>query len=140
MPRLVISTAAEQVAAYLREEIRQGAWNGQMPGSDRLATALGIGGNTAVAALVLLEKEGLLRSQGRRRGRIVVAGKGAVAAPSMRIAILLSEAADLALDYMVEIRHALEKAGHTSFPEREIDSLTPGKDCGGDTSLELKAR
>jgi DNA-binding LacI/PurR family transcriptional regulator len=115
MPRLVISTAAEQVAAHLREEIRRGVWKGLMPGSERLAAELGIGGNTAEAALALLEKEGLLQTQGRRRGRLVRARKGAVASPSLRIALLLTEAADLSLNYVVEIRHALENAGHTCF-------------------------
>lgn len=113
MPKLVISTAAEQVATHLREELRRHVWRGKIPGSDKLAAALGIGGNTAEAALVLLEKEGLLQNQGRRRGRVVMAGGRSVS--SMRIAILLSEPADLTLNYVVEIRHALEKAGHITF-------------------------
>jgi hypothetical protein len=79
-----------------------------MPGGDKLAAELGVGSNTAEAALALLEKEGLLLNQGRRRGRIVIAQPGAEAAPSLRIAILLNEAADLALDYIVQIRHELE--------------------------------
>ena len=115
MEPIVILTAAEQVAAHLRGKIRKGAWSGQMPGGDRLAAELGIGCNTAEAALALLVKEGILRNQGRRRGRIVVAQPGAAATPSLRIGILFSEPADAALDYMVEIRHALENAGHTSF-------------------------
>lgn len=115
MQKLVIFTAAEQVAAHLRAEILRGVLSGLMPGGEKLAAELGIGPNTAEAALVILEKEGLLVSQGARRGRSVVARPEAGAAHSLRIAILLNDSGDLALNYMVEIRHALESAGHSSF-------------------------
>lgn len=137
MPKLVISTASEQVATYLRAKILQGVWSGLMPGGDKLAAELGIGSNTAEAALVLLEKEGLLLNQGVRRGRMIVARPEQEAAPSLRIAILLGEAVDQSLDYIVEIRHALEKAGHTSFlaPKSMADL---GLDAGRITRMALK--
>lgn len=116
MSQLVIATAAEQLATYLREGILQGLWSGVMPCGDRLAAELGVGRNTAEAALDLLEQEGVLKSQGRRRGRIVVTQLSKVSTPSLRIGILLSESRELTLDYIVEIRHELEKAGHISFP------------------------
>jgi DNA-binding LacI/PurR family transcriptional regulator len=113
VPKLIITTAAEQVAAHLRAEILRGVWSGAMPGGDRLAAELGIGCNTAEAALALLEKEGLLLGRGLRRGRMVVARPGAAVTPCLRIAILFSEAANAGLDYIVEIRHELTAAGHT---------------------------
>jgi DNA-binding LacI/PurR family transcriptional regulator len=113
VPNLVIATAAEQAAAHLRGEILRGVWSGKMPGGDKLAAELGIGCNTAEAALALLEKEGLLESQGLRRGRRVVARPDAPGMPSLRIAVLMSEAANAGLDYIVEIRHELTEAGHT---------------------------
>ena len=115
MGRLVIHSAAEQVAAHLREELLRGMWQGAMPGSDKLAAELGIGGNTAEAALALLEKEGLLMNQGRRRGRIVVARPGLTETPALRVAILYSEPVDRGLDYMIELEHALSQAGHAKF-------------------------
>jgi DNA-binding LacI/PurR family transcriptional regulator len=114
MPQLVISTAAEQVAAYLRAELFRGVWTRAMPGGDKLAAELGIGSNTAEAALALLEKEGLLQNQGRRRGRIVIARPGVGDVPPLRVAILLNDAVDVRLDYMVELRHELIEAGHAA--------------------------
>ncbi len=113
MPQFIITTAAEQVAAHLRAEILRGVWRGAMPGGDKLAAELGIGCNTAEAALVLLEKEGLLKSQGLRRGRIVVERPRGAEVPALRIAILYSEAANAGLDYIVDIQHELTAAGHT---------------------------
>jgi DNA-binding LacI/PurR family transcriptional regulator/DNA-binding transcriptional regulator YhcF (GntR family) len=115
MPRLKLFTAAEQVAAHLRAEIVRGVWSGAMPGGDRLAAELGIGCNTAEAALALLEKEGLLMNRGRRRGRMVAARPGLAETRALRVAILYSEAVDRGLDYMIELEHALSVAGHTRF-------------------------
>lgn len=53
-------TISEQVAAYLREELIQERWSGDMPGMNSLAVELGVNSKTADAALMLLEKEGLL--------------------------------------------------------------------------------
>lgn len=85
-----------------------------MPGGDKLAAELGIGGNTAEAALVLLEKEGWLLNQGRRRGRVITPRAEAEDARPLRVAILLGEAVERRLDYMVELRHQLSEAGHAA--------------------------
>lgn len=115
MGMIVIATAAEQVAAHLRAELLRGMWQGVMPGGDKLAAELGIGSNTAEAALALLEKEGLLKNQGRRRGRLVVARPDLAEKPALRIAILYSEPVDRGLDYMIGLEHALGEAGHAKF-------------------------
>jgi hypothetical protein len=115
MQRILILTAAEQAAAQLRGQIQKGVWSGSMPGGDKLAAAMGIGCNTAEAALTLLEQEGLLKNQGRRRGRLIIPQPVAAAGNAFRVAILLSESANAALDYIVEIRRELAAAGHTCY-------------------------
>jgi DNA-binding LacI/PurR family transcriptional regulator len=115
MPDLSVLSASEQVAAYLREELRGGAWTDRMPGSDRLAAELGIGRDTAEAALRQLEREGVLVNQGRRRGRrIEMAGlDGGVR--RLRVGLLLGEQADRRHDYVIETRQRLGEAGHEVF-------------------------
>lgn len=113
MHRLVVLSAAEQAAACLRDELSRGTWSGQMPGGDKLAAELGIGRDTVEAALKQLEKEGFLVNQGRRRGRLILPQAAAGGTRRIRVAILLGDAADRRLDYMVELEHELEMAGHS---------------------------
>ena len=116
MSRLVILSAAAQVANHLRGELMRGAWGGRIPGGDRLAAELGVGCNTVEAALQLLEKEGLLANQGRGRGRRIVQPAGGPAARQIRVAILCAEATNRRLDYMIEIQHQLAAAGYRVQP------------------------
>jgi biotin operon repressor len=113
MQRLVVLSAAEQVASCLRDEVVRGTWSGQMPGGDKLAAELGVGRDTVEGALKQLEKEGFLLNQGRRRGRLIVPQAAASGTPRIRVAILLGDSADRRLDYMVELKHQLELAGHS---------------------------
>lgn len=115
MSYLNILSAAEQVADFLRTELLSGTWRGMMPGSDRLAVELGVGGNTVEAALRLLEKEGLLANQGRRRGRVIVAPGSGQEGRKLRVAILVGEDSDRRLEYMVKLEHGLLEAGHKAF-------------------------
>jgi hypothetical protein len=116
----------EQVAAHLREEIRRGRWNGAMAGRHEVAAELGVSPQTAQAALLLLENQGLLVSSGPGRPRRI-ARPGAAGLPSLRVAILVGAAADRQLEYVVEIKHELIEAGHAPFftpwlmPELGID-------------------
>jgi DNA-binding LacI/PurR family transcriptional regulator len=112
---LIVLSAAEQVANHLRDELARGLWSGMMPGSDRLAVELGVGCNTVEGALRLLEKEGLLANQGRRRGRLIVVPSGTQAVRRIRVAILLGEKDDRKVDYVVELEHELREAGHKAF-------------------------
>lgn len=63
----------------------------------------------------LLVRDGLLTDQGARRPRRICAAADGLALPSLRIGILLCDAADRRLDYIVEIRHLLLEAGHVPF-------------------------
>jgi DNA-binding GntR family transcriptional regulator len=62
-------TFAEQVAVHLREELKRGRWTESMPGRDRLASELGVNSVTVERALKMLEREGVLKSQGVGRRR-----------------------------------------------------------------------
>jgi len=106
---------AEQVAGHLRGELKQGRWSGLMPGKHQLSEELGVNNKTVEAALRQLETEGLLVAQGAgRRRKIVMPGK-VVKPTALRVAILVGEAAERRLDYMVELQHELAEAGHRAF-------------------------
>ena len=72
MGAIHVLTASEQVAGYLREELRRGTWHETMPGEDRLVAQLGVGRDTIKMALRSLEEEGLLVGQGVGRRRKIV--------------------------------------------------------------------
>lgn len=122
MGHLRIRTASEQVAAHLRGKLARGGWRDWMPGSDRLVAELGVGRNTVEAALGQLEREGWLENQGRRRRRRIRVPEDAPA--SGRIGILPYDAADLRLDYLLDLRHRLDEAGHAvTIPPRSLTEL-----------------
>ncbi len=111
MSRLTVLSPSQQVGAYLRQEIQRGLRGGLMPGAPLLAADLGVDRKTVEAALRLLENEGLLAARGAGRRRQIV--PSAVAGtPSLRVALLMSETADRRVDYMIELQHELEEAGH----------------------------
>lgn len=114
MNSLTVLTAAEQVAAHLRNELFRGSWVGLMPGSDRLSRGLGVGHNTIEAALALLEEEGLLVPQGvGRRRRIVLPDKSV--SPTQRIAFLGYDPPARNEAFIIEVLHSLADQGHSVF-------------------------
>ena len=117
MPRFF--TITEQVAAHLRGEMLRGRWGEKLPGTPRLAEHLGVNSKTVAAALQLLEREGMLVGQGAGRKRLIVLPDANAAQP-MRVGILVYEPADLRLEYIVEIRHALAEAGHDAIAVSEL--------------------
>ena len=124
MKPLNISSATEQVASHLRDEILRGGLVGEMPGVKALSAELGSNHKTVEVALHMLEGEGFLKPQGKGRSRMIVLPENAQATPSLRIAILLFEPEDLRLDYIVELQHLLTEAGHSAiFPSRSMSEL-----------------
>jgi DNA-binding LacI/PurR family transcriptional regulator len=116
MQKRIFLTITEQVAAHLREEIRRGHWSSGMPGRQEVAESVGVSPQTAQAALLLLEKEGVLKSQGPGRPRRIDMRKiSATDLPSLRIAILVYSASARQQDFMVGIKHELIEAGHSAF-------------------------
>jgi hypothetical protein len=106
----------DQVAAHLRAELCRGRWLAEMPGRHEVAAELGVSPQTAQAALALLEREGLLVSQGSGRPRRIEWPRvTASERPLLRVAILVAEAADRQTDYMVDLKHELIGAGHAAF-------------------------
>ena len=115
MHSLKILSAVEQVAKYLREGVAAGVWRGEMPGVVALAGELRVNHKTVEAALSLLERDGLLESQGPRRPRRIAGVAGGPAARSLRIGILKYDETDLRNDALVDVRHLLHERGHVPF-------------------------
>lgn len=108
------SSLPDQVAASIRDLIAGGMWVGTVPGRDRISRDLGVSGKTVEAALRLLQREGVLISQGSGRRRLIVKGK--LASPSkLRFAILTFEPLAQTEGFIVEMQHHLIEAGHTVF-------------------------
>jgi len=105
-------TIAEQVAAYLRGELLRGRWSGTMPGMNHLAPELGVNAKTVEVALKLLEKEGVLVSQGVGRRRKIVLPEDH-APPALRVAVLFYEKGDESHDLFTRFQNKLVAAGHT---------------------------
>jgi DNA-binding LacI/PurR family transcriptional regulator len=104
-------TVTEQVAQLLRDGMREGRWQGSMPGRNQLAAELGVNHKTTQVALVMLEQEGLLKSQGSGRKRSILQNNSVVPV-ARRIMILAYDKSDFHADYLLEIIHRLQSAGH----------------------------
>ena len=105
-------TIAEQVADYLRQELLRGRWTETIPGTNSLATELGVNAKTVEAGLRLLEKDGLLAGQGAGRRRRIELPEGHTP-PALRVAILCYEKGDEANDLVIRFENKLKEAGHT---------------------------
>jgi len=121
------ASIAEQVANYLREEVGKGRWTGLMPGRNRLAEELGVNGRTVERALEQLEREGLLKSQGRGKRRRIVGGIRK--SNAIQVEIILYEAADRTNDFILELKNHLHAAGHalTFAPKSMVQLRTDPK-------------
>ncbi len=113
MPKLRILSASEQVASHLRKELLRGKRIGVMPGEQRLVKELGVGRDTVKEALRLLEKEGLLLTQGKGRRRRIALPESGVKPEGMRVGVLLFEPADRESAFVAELRHRLADSGHS---------------------------
>ena len=109
-----VLSASEQLAAHLQAELLNGRWRGAMPGVYQLAAELAVSRSTVEAALLKLEASGVLVNQGPGRRRRIERPGGLVSS-SLRLAILLFEAADVGVDYVIEIQRKLSAVGHLPF-------------------------
>jgi DNA-binding LacI/PurR family transcriptional regulator len=116
-------STVEQLAAHLRAEIAAGRLGGTMPGVAKLVEKLGVGTKTAAGAMAALERQGVLKGQGARRGsRIVAPGKGGIRA--LRVVILLYHGSNASEGFLVDLRHRLQQAGHSaSFSSKSLIEL-----------------
>lgn len=107
-------TAVEQLAEYLREEIRAGSLVGSLPGVNRMAKELGVSPKTVIGAVEQLEHEGLLHGQGERK-RCQIVAKAKKKRASLRIGVLLYEELDkMSIHHQAAIYY-LQQAGHIAF-------------------------
>ncbi len=118
----MFTTYVDQVAATLRDGLRDGRWTVTMPGGDRLAREMGVNSRTVTRALAQLEKEGLIQSQGSGRPRKIVRS---VSTPSiLHVRLILYERSNASIGYILELRRALERAGHQfSFASQTLNEL-----------------
>ena len=114
MSEFKLLSAAEQAANHLRERILSGIWGDEIPGAPTLAEKFGINHVTVIAALQLLEHEGLLVNQGVGRRRKIVLPEDHTTA-ALRVAIMDFDFRGQQEDFMTELAHRLEKAGHVPF-------------------------
>lgn len=123
MNPVIVLSAAEQVAAHLKNEILHGRIQGQMPGIHKLAGELSANHKTVKSALLILEGEGILASQGNGKSRsIVLHGNSRVS--SMRIGVLLYEPSDRKVDYVLDLQHRLSDAGYmVKIPPKTLTEL-----------------
>jgi DNA-binding LacI/PurR family transcriptional regulator len=106
-------TVVDQVASLLREELYKRRWTEVMPGRERLAQEWSVSGKTVEAAMNILEKEGLLARQGAGRRRRITLSDECGSARELRVGILVGEKGILSRNFHVELRHELQKAGHS---------------------------
>ena len=116
MNPIQLHSAVEQVALHLKNQIVQGEIRGEISGASQLASMLGVNAKTAESALGLLEKEGVLLSQGPRRRRLVnskgVGERRESGREHLHFGILLYESSDRHSSVVTGIQHALNEAGH----------------------------
>jgi len=112
-------TITQQVVQLLREEIYQGTLSGTMPGRNQVAARLGINCKTVEEAMRLLEKEGLLVSQGAGRNRRIVPPTGGIKPAGLRVGLLLWGTSDRSWSFVMELQHQLAMAGHQVIPTRK---------------------
>ncbi len=123
LPRHVYQTRAEQVLAYLRERVHEGAWKEAFPAERQLASQLGVGRHTLRAALRTLEKEGVIRERSQR-GTLLSSGKPKKRRHDLSVGIIFNQPVKQirgpGLVYLDELRYffaqkGIEVVGHYSL-------------------------
>lgn len=123
MDSLRIMTASEQVAEHLRNQMLLGRWSGDMLGAPSMAVELGVDHRTVISAYGILEKQGLLASQGKGKRRKVILPDD-FAPPALRVKILHYENSDKQEFCFVDLLHRLHDMGHVvSFAPKSLSEL-----------------
>jgi DNA-binding LacI/PurR family transcriptional regulator/biotin operon repressor len=116
-------STVDQFTAHLRAGLLSGHWTETMPGEHRLAEEFAINRKTVKAALQMLEKKGLLVGQGAGRRRKIVLPEDH-APVALRVALLVFDFPARGADYMIELEHQLEVAGHVPvFTDKTLEDL-----------------
>jgi DNA-binding LacI/PurR family transcriptional regulator len=104
-------STSEQLADFLRKQIRDGTLKGALPGVQQLVKIHGVNSMAAGKAVQQLEREGLVVNQGDRRRRLI-AETAQTKATSLRVGMLHYSAASAAGHAVLSIRQELMNAGH----------------------------
>ncbi len=110
---LSILSPSDQVAVHLREQLLASRWGQVLPGTPTLAVELGVDRKTIMAALNQLEEEGLLKSQGAGRPRLITLPKTKIS-NALKIRILPYELADQHRPFVHSLINQLEENGHSA--------------------------
>ena len=95
-----------------------------MPGATRLAAKLGVNHKTVEIALEELEREGLLKKQGRGKPRKIIALECPKKANSLRVGILHFDHDSFFSGYYAQIQHQLQQEGHeVLYPPKTMCEL-----------------
>lgn len=86
-----------------------------MPGVIRLAGEIGVARNSVEAAFLELERQGILRSRGKGRGRFIDLSSAARIQPGLRIAILDYDPPSKNEGWVTDLLHQMAQAGHSAF-------------------------
>ena len=86
-----------------------------MPGVIRLSGELGVARDSVEAAFRELERQKVLRSQGRGRGRFIDLASGDRKQPGLRVAILDYDPPSKNEGWVIDLLHQAEQAGHSAF-------------------------
>lgn len=109
---LTILSPSVQVASHLREQLIGNRWTNELPGTPALATELGIDRKTIIAALNQLEEEGLIKSQGVGRPRLIVPQE-TNPSNALKIRILPYDDEVRERNYILKLVHQLKEDGHS---------------------------
>lgn len=118
-----VSTSG-QLAAHLRGELARGRWHGMMPGVMRLASELGVGRDAVEAAFLELERQGILHSRGKGRGRVINLASAGRTESGLKIAILDFDPPSKNEGWVIDLLHQMAEAGHSaSFTTKTLVEL-----------------
>lgn len=105
-------STSEQLANYLREEIRSGRLSGDMPGIKQLVRRHGVNSVTATKAVRQLEHDGMVVARGERSKRLI---KNQIESryQSLRIGLLYYDRHNHYRTDALELRQSIIDSGHT---------------------------
>lgn len=123
LKNLRIRSASEQLADYLKEEIRSRTWTGTMPGESWLVKNLQVGRDTVRAAMIYLEEARVIAAQGKGQRRRIVMNEGGYA-KSFRVTLILHGPRDRHEEIVHDITLQLSQRGYqTDVAPRSLVEL-----------------
>lgn len=107
-----VLSPSEQLASHLRDQLFAGRWLKELPGTPSLSAQLGVDRKTIMAAMKILEAEGLLESQGAGRPRRITLPRKA-SGKQLKVHFIPYEQNDLQRDFVIDLLNEIRAAGHS---------------------------